>query len=626
MTDASTTRKAKVFVSYSRDDIAFADQLVAALEGTGFDPLIDRDSIPGGEDWQAQLRHMIVEADSVVFVLSPRSAASKLCEWEVEEANQLNKRLIPIVCASLEGVSVPPRLTNLNYIYFYPEPKVSGSGFGSGLARLVAALNTDLDWVQNHTRLGALSERWQTRKKDAALLLRGDELEDAERWLARKPPNAPEPTELLRAFLSESRRAEAARLDKERQQLAEIDAAQKNVAAEQARTAAAQARTARFQWITRLAVVAVGAIMLIAGVTVAYLQFDKARQLERDKNVLDHARANLLAELAGAQLARGELDSALRLTTHGTRIDLAIPSGAIVASPAAAQLAGTLFQIKWLFGIGGHEGSVLSAAFNHDGSRIVTASRDHTVRIWDATSAKEIAVLRGHDNSVSSAAFSPDGSRIVTASADNTVRIWDAVSAKETAVLRGHDQSVYSAVFSPNGSRIVSSSADNTARIWDAASGKEIAVLRGQDQILRSSFSPDGSRVVTASFDGTAHIWNAATAKEIAVLRGHEGPAWSAAFSPDGSRIVTASADKTARIWNVVSAKQIAVLRGHEDIVASAVFSPDGLRIVTASTDRSFRIWDAVSANEIAVLRGHENALFSAVVSPDGWRCPTAEG
>jgi WD40 repeat protein len=624
MTDASTTRKAEVFVSYSRDDIAFADQLVAALEGTGFDPLIDRDSIPGGEDWQAQLRHMIVEADSVVFVLSPRSAASKLCEWEVEEANQLNKRLIPIVCASLEGVSVPP--TNLNYIYFYPEPKVSGSGFGSGLARLVAALNTDLDWVQNHTRLGALSERWQTRKKDAALLLRGDELEDAERWLARKPPNAPEPTELLRAFLSESRRAEAARLDKERQQLAEIDAAQKNVAAEQARTAAAQARTARFQWITRLAVVAVGAIMLIAGVTVAYLQFDKARQLERDKNVLDHARANLLAELAGAQLARGELDSALRLTTHGTRIDLAIPSGAIVASPAAAQLAGTLFQIKWLFGIGGHEGSVLSAAFNHDGSRIVTASRDHTVRIWDATSAKEIAVLRGHDNSVSSAAFSPDGSRIVTASADNTVRIWDAVSAKETAVLRGHDQSVYSAVFSPNGSRIVSSSADNTARIWDAASGKEIAVLRGQDQILRSSFSPDGSRVVTASFDGTAHIWNAATAKEIAVLRGHEGPAWSAAFSPDGSRIVTASADKTARIWNVVSAKQIAVLRGHEDIVASAVFSPDGLRIVTASTDRSFRIWDAVSANEIAVLRGHENALFSAVVSPDGWRCPTAEG
>jgi WD40 repeat protein len=106
MTDASTTRKAKVFISYSRDDLAFADQLVTALEAFNFDILIDRKSIPGGAEWEAQIRHMIVESDSVVFVLSPRSAASRLCESEVEEADQHNKRLIPIVCASLEGVSV----------------------------------------------------------------------------------------------------------------------------------------------------------------------------------------------------------------------------------------------------------------------------------------------------------------------------------------------------------------------------------------------------------------------------------------------------------------------------------------------------------------------------------------
>ena len=67
-----------------------------------------------------------------------------------------------------------------------------------------------------------------------------------------------------------------------------------------------------------------------------------------------------------------------------------------------------------------------SAAFSPDGSRIVTASEDKTARIWDAASAKEIAVLRGHDNYVNSAAFSPDGSRIVTASGDKTARIWDA--------------------------------------------------------------------------------------------------------------------------------------------------------------------------------------------------------
>jgi WD40 repeat protein len=60
------------------------------------------------------------------------------------------------------------------------------------------------------------------------------------------------------------------------------------------------------------------------------------------------------------------------------------------------------------------------------GSRIVTASEDETARIWNAATAKEIAVLRGHEHFVHSAAFSPDGSRIVTASADKTARVWDA--------------------------------------------------------------------------------------------------------------------------------------------------------------------------------------------------------
>src|SRR5262249_3462956 len=67
-----------------------------------------------------------------------------------------------------------------------------------------------------------------------------------------------------------------------------------------------------------------------------------------------------------------------------------------------------------------------SAAFSPDGSRIVTASDDKTARIWDAATAKEIAVLRGHADVLRSAVFSPDGSRIVTASADETARVWDA--------------------------------------------------------------------------------------------------------------------------------------------------------------------------------------------------------
>jgi WD40 repeat protein len=104
---------------------------------------------------------------------------------------------------------------------------------------------------------------------------------------------------------------------------------------------------------------------------------------------------------------------------------------------------------------------VSSAALSRDGSD------DNTARIWDATSTREIAILRGHDGTVWSAALGPDGSCIVTASLDHTARIWDAVTGREIAVLRGHENSVRSAAFSPDGSRIVTASEDKTVRIWN---------------------------------------------------------------------------------------------------------------------------------------------------------------
>ena len=188
--------KLRVFISYSREDLNFADQLDAALSTYGFECLVDRHGISGGEDWKRRLGDLISEADTVVFVLSPSSAPSEICDWEVEEAARLNKRILPVSWRPLEGVSSPPRLRELNYIFFYEEPKLPGSGFGTGLASLIAALNTDFDWLREHTRYLQRAMEWDTGGRPANRLLSGDDIAEAKTWVARRPKGAPEPTAL----------------------------------------------------------------------------------------------------------------------------------------------------------------------------------------------------------------------------------------------------------------------------------------------------------------------------------------------------------------------------------------------------------------------------------------------
>jgi hypothetical protein len=142
--------KLDVFISYCSRDLHFADQLYAALDTyDGFECFLDRQDISGGEDWKRRLENLI-KADAVVFVLTPDSARSETCAWELEEATRLGKRILPVNCRSLKGASSPRRLRDLNYIYFYEDPKTPGSGFGTGLAKLVADLNTEA--VKNYQR------------------------------------------------------------------------------------------------------------------------------------------------------------------------------------------------------------------------------------------------------------------------------------------------------------------------------------------------------------------------------------------------------------------------------------------------------------------------------------------
>src|SRR5262249_22585072 len=226
--DSPDRGKLRVFISYSRDDLEFADQLDAALNAYGFECIIDRQGISGGEDWKRRLGNLIRESGTVVFVLSPTSARSEIFDWEVEEATRLGKRILPVNCRPLEGASPPPRLCERNYIFFYDDPKAApGSGFGSGLAKLISALNTDFDWLREHTRYLQRATEWDRGGRPANRLLSGDDIAEAKAWAARRPKSAPEPTALHLDFIRASEDEAEARLSAQRKQLEELAAALK---------------------------------------------------------------------------------------------------------------------------------------------------------------------------------------------------------------------------------------------------------------------------------------------------------------------------------------------------------------------------------------------------------------
>ncbi len=273
----------------------------------------------------------------------------------------------------------------------------------------------------------------------------------------------------------------------------------------------------------------------------------------------------------------------------------------------------------------GHTDGIESASFSPDGKKIVTASGDHTAKVWDGVTGKLLADLAGHTDGVESASFSPDGKKIVTASSDNTAKLWDGVTGKLLLDLAGHNSAVISASFSPDGKKIVTASGDNTAKVWDGVTGKLLTDLAGHTiAVCSASFSPDGKKIVTASYDNTAKVWDGVTGKLLLDLAGHTSWVTSASFSPDGKKIVTASEDNTAKLWDGVTGKLLLDLAGHTSWFTSASFSPDGKKIVTALGDNTAKVWDGVTGKLLLDLAGHTSAVISASFSPDGKKIVTA--
>ncbi len=268
----------------------------------------------------------------------------------------------------------------------------------------------------------------------------------------------------------------------------------------------------------------------------------------------------------------------------------------------------------------GHTEAVYSAKFSPDGKLILTISKDHTAKLWDATTGMLLNTLKGHTGEIYSAVFSPDGEMIATASIDHTCRIWETLTGKIIKVLKEHEGGINTVQFSEDGDALLTVGTDKSFRVWNFKTGNMISkifdvALRANaaegDFVVQAQFSPDGKSILSSSLVYFAQVWDAATGKLKFNLENKPFIEY-AVFSSDGNWLVTdniirrghnggwfGGQPNVIKVWNAHTGKLFKTLQVAGGEINSIVFSPDNKKLVAHANNRvtvmSTTTWKKIS-------------------------------
>ncbi|KAJ9611534.1 hypothetical protein H2200_004718 [Cladophialophora chaetospira] len=270
----------------------------------------------------------------------------------------------------------------------------------------------------------------------------------------------------------------------------------------------------------------------------------------------------------------------------------------------------------------GHTEDVSQVFFSSDGNLVISGSRDHTIRIWNAGNGESHAVLTRHATCIHSIALSQSGNPMASSSKDKSIRLWDNMNDQSCALLN-EDCNVWSQlVFSQDGRMLASGLEDGTLSIWDTLTKKKLRSVRVSHRgcgVGAVAFSHDGRFLAAGSWDRTIRVWETERDKTVATLRGHSHGIMSLTFSPANSQIlVSGAADKTIRAWDLGKSVASRAPEGHQGEINAALLSPNSQLLATAGTDWNVRLWSTESGSTRMIYKGHTAEPFTLAFSPDG--------
>ncbi|KAB8297333.1 hypothetical protein EYC80_002680 [Monilinia laxa] len=253
----------------------------------------------------------------------------------------------------------------------------------------------------------------------------------------------------------------------------------------------------------------------------------------------------------------------------------------------------------------GHTDSIYCVQF--DESKIITGSRDRTIRVWDLKTYK-CSLIIGPPEVINDPSLMTASDGTPQHYSTGPVHNRTAQSTPQTASFPvHHNASILCLQYDDE--ILVTGSSDSTCIVYDIKKGyKPMMRLRHHTAaVLDLAF--DDRYIVTCSKDVSICVWDRHTGEMLKQLRGHSGPV--NAVQMRGNTIVSCSGDFRVKLWNIDTGKNIREFSGHTKGLACSQFSEDSKYIASAGNDKIIRIWDANTGECLKIIPAHENLVRS---------------
>ncbi|PJF35877.1 MAG: hypothetical protein CUN49_08305 [Candidatus Thermofonsia Clade 1 bacterium] len=276
-----------------------------------------------------------------------------------------------------------------------------------------------------------------------------------------------------------------------------------------------------------------------------------------------------------------------------------------------------------------HGAAVNDLAFTPDSRRVVSASLDRELRIWQAETGELLQTMQGHIGSVNGLAVRADGRMALSAGSDRTVRAWDLDRGAQLRQYGVHNDAVTAVAFSlkplkigtmPRSNWLVAAGGmDRAIRLYDAESGQLVLTLRGhRDAVTACLFSPSDELLLSLGKEGSACLWSLAKGELIRSFAALESAYTAAAFHPEGALIVLGMADGTLSVFDRRSGATATFVRNSARIVACG-YTPNGELLFSADAAQWLRVYVVRTQQLVATFRA-AHAITCADVALNGTR------